>query len=358
MKDNISNTITIKELCKKMWSRRKIYYWVLPITFVLACIWILPQPKRYKASVKLAPETVSNNSFGSFNSIASSLGINLGGISSEDAIYPSLYPELFTSPEFIDRIYNIQVVTPKDSIQTDYFTYLQKYQKKNWLLYPLQWVIKKGHNLIFPLPKSRIEGTPDDPFYMSYEKQEMIKELKHHLMCDVDKSTSVITITAIDQDAYIAAIVVDSIRHHLQNYITEYRTQKVRVDMIYYQQLEAEAEQEYALALAEYSRYIDAHNNVILQSEKVEEQRLEEKVAIKKQLYTTLTTQYQTTKIKVQEATPSFTTLRSTVVPNRPFAPQRRTFVMIMVLLAFICTSCYVLWEDICTIYQSFVKEQ
>ena len=54
-------------------------------------------------------------------------------------------------------------------------------------------------------------------------------------------------------------------------------------------------------------------------------------------------TQLQSTKVKLQEKTPAFTTLKSAMVPVLPEGPKRMLFVIGMMILAFVLTSVYVL---------------
>ena len=106
-----------------------------PIVAVLSILWILPQPRYYDCSVSLAPESNGEDLGGGLASMASSFGINLGG-NGNDAIYPLLYPDLMGSNKFIVSLFDIRVKTDDNTIDTDYYTYLTKHQKKNWLTAP------------------------------------------------------------------------------------------------------------------------------------------------------------------------------------------------------------------------------
>ena len=143
-------SIDIVSLIKKLWARKKTFFIVWAVTFGLSLLWILPQPRYYRCNVSLAPEAYGDN-VGGISSLASNFGLNLGG-QGTDAIYPQLYPELMQSPEFVVGLFSIRVKTYKDSIDTDYATYLRRYQKKNrcfriFLLSPKE-VGKKSHFLV------------------------------------------------------------------------------------------------------------------------------------------------------------------------------------------------------------------
>ena len=62
--------IDLHLLFQKVWQRRKLFYKVWAITFVLAVAWIFPQPRTYETSVMLAPETNGELGGGSLGNLA------------------------------------------------------------------------------------------------------------------------------------------------------------------------------------------------------------------------------------------------------------------------------------------------
>ena len=120
--------ISFSEVKHKLWTKRFLFIKVWVITFVLSVIWIYPQPRFYIAKTSLAPEA-NGESTSSLAGIASSFGLKLGSGTTVDALYPSLYPDLMESNEFIARIMPVKVTTFDGKIKTDYYTYLKKHQK-------------------------------------------------------------------------------------------------------------------------------------------------------------------------------------------------------------------------------------
>ena len=51
-------------LFKTLWNRRKVFYWLWPITFVLSSALILCVPRYYTCEVILAPEAQSRHQGG------------------------------------------------------------------------------------------------------------------------------------------------------------------------------------------------------------------------------------------------------------------------------------------------------
>ncbi len=336
--------IDLKKIVSILWEKKKTFLKVWVVTFILSCIWILPQPRYYVCEVKLAPEMNGEDVGGSLSSIASSFGFNIGGMAGQDAIYPELYPELFENPEFVVGLYGIKVATKDGNLATDYFTYMKSHQKKNPLTYPFLWVKSKISSFFEAednIPRGK--GSDINPFMMNRKDFLLMQKVMKNINCAVDRKTSVITINVKDQDPLVCATMADSVKNHLQDFIIRYRTSKASEDIIHYQEMRDSAEREYDAAMASYSRFCDAHQNVILQSIQSERDKLEKDLELKQNSLVAMETQLQSTKVKLQEKTPAFTTLKSAMVPVLPEGPKRMLFVIGMMILAFVLTSVYVL---------------
>ncbi len=335
-------TVNLRKLFQLLLQKKKVFYKVWAIVFVLSCIWIFPQPRYYISSVAVAPETGGAEAGGGLSSIASSFGINIGAMANNDAIYPILYPDLFESPEFTVGLYDIKITTAEGDLTTDYYTYMKKHQQPNWLTKPftdaIKWVKK-----IFKSKKGHLgEDGKISSFQMSEEDFALMESVQSNITCSVDQKTDVVTITVQDQDALVSALLADSVKQHLQDFITEYRTSKARMDVDYYQELANQAWDDYETSVREYSDYCDAHKNMILQANISERDELENKMSLKFNTYNAMNVQLEAAKAKVQERTPSFTTLKSVVVPVKPAGPKRMLFVIGMLFLSSIITAFWI----------------
>lgn len=322
--------IDLAEIARILWGKRRTFYKIWICTFILSCIWIFPQPRYYTCTVKLAPEMNGDQGANGLANIASAFGINTGG-NGGDAIYPELYPELFESPEFTFDLFDIHVKTLDGEISTNYYTYLDKYQKKNIFTYPIRKTMAWVKKLFADAPRGG-GGNGHNSFFMSEKEQAIMAQIHGNVVCSIDKKTNVITLSIQDQDALIAATLADSVRIRLQDFIIMYRTKKARQDMEYYQALTDSARTEYRHAQIEYSRYCDTHRNALQQTTLSERDRLENELSIKLNTYQTMTTQLQAMKAKVQERMPAFTTLQSATVPIKPSKPKRLFFVLGMLI--------------------------
>lgn len=342
--ENEKRIIDISKVMGHLKSKKKTFFKVWMVTFVLSCVWIFPQPRFYICDVKLAPESGGEDVGGSISSLASSFGFNLGG-GGNDAIYPTLYPDLFQSPEFLVGLFDIQVTTLDGKISTDYYTYLSKHQKQNLLTQPFVkaklWIAS-----LFGGDAENVDetaGKAHDPFRLTEKEYNIMLMVKNNVSCRVDRKTDVISISVKDQDPYICAILADSLMERLQNFIIDYRTQKARLDLEYCQKLADSTATEYQKALDNYSQYCDKHKDALMQASLSERDRLENELSIKMGAYQAMMTQLQAMKAKVQEKTPAFTTLQSSTVPVKPAGPKRMLFVAGMLILVTLATA---IWQS------------
>lgn len=339
-----TETIDFGLLWEKLWIRKGLFLKVWVITFVLACAWILPQPRFYTATTRLAPE-MGNNSLagGTLGSLASSFGFDLGGLETSDAINPMLYPDLMEDNGFVTDLFNIKVKSEDGDICTDYYSYLKSYQKISFWSIPFVWIKK--------LFKSKSDvgdvGSEFDPYSLSEDDDNIAEIVRNNIHFNFDDKTGVITVSATAQDPLICKTLADSVTVHLQEFITQYRTNKARIDLAYYSALADSALTEYKQAAQAYSRYADANTNIVLESYRNKLNDLENEMALKYNTYSAIHTQLQAARGKVQERTPAFTQLKGAAVPIKPAGPKRMVFVFLMLVLATAVTSICLLRKDL-----------
>lgn len=306
---------------------------------------ILCVPRYYKCEVALAPEfDNSSASLGSFSSIASSLGINLGGGMNSDAISPSLYPDLINSKEFLVSLFDVKITTDDGKLKTNYYDYINKHQKAAWWTVGFR-AVKRFFKNIFTSEDNNDQNKQIeiDPFRLNKKQYGVAEAISNKISCSVDPVNYIITISVTDQDPLVCASVADSVREHLQLFITRYRTGKARNDMEYYQDLMNKAKQDYDKAINAYSAYSDSHKNIIMQSYISQRDELENDMRVKFNIYTALQQQVEQAKARVQERTPAFTTLKCASVPIKPDGPKRVIYTLLIIVFTFFTTAFYLL---------------
>jgi len=326
------NNIKLKDVLERTKRRKSLFLKTVGIVFILSCAFIVSLPRYYNCDVTLAPELGSGGTENALTSMASTIGLDIGSTMSADALSPTIYPEIIESNKFILKLTNVKVRTKKGD-ETTYFNYLDKHQKGIWFLKPIAWAktLLKGNK------KIENEGHIDI-FRLTKKQDEIFRKIKSNISCDIDIKTNLITISVSDQDPLVSATIADSVSEKLQAFITEYRTNKARNDLEYYQKLTLEAKRTYEKSRQAYGYYADANSDVVLQSIKSKADDLENDMQLKFNTYSQLNNQLQAAKAKVQERTPAFTVVQSASVPIKPSSPKRMAFVFTMTCLSLLVT--------------------
>ena len=339
---NKQEKIDLLTIFRKIVRRKRLFYKVLPITFIAASVFILGFPRDYTTDIKLAPELSSSpgSMGGTLSSLASSFGFDISDLQTTDAITPLLYPNLMEDNKFICSLFNIQVVSADKKINTTYHDYLQKKQKPILWLIPINWI----KNLF--VRNNAVGKTLTNPYQLNIDENEIAKAVRGSISIKVDKKTAIITIETKAQDPLICQTIADSVKEHLQDFIIDYRTNKARIDYEYYKKLTAEAKSDYEKARQKYASLSDASTHVTLKSVELKMEDMENDLQLRFNTYTTLNTQLQAAKARVQERTPAFTVIKGAEVPIKPSSPKRMFFVAACLLIAFVVTSIYILAKD------------
>ena len=332
-KDFSLREIDLNAIARKIMKRKKLFIINLSITFVVSCAIIFSVPRTYTCSVKLAPESTNSN-MGSLGSLASTFGLNMGNLTSQDVI---------ESVDYTTGMFNVKVMSKDGKIKTNYFDYLSHHQKYAWWNIALNKVVswfKKDE-------ETAGKGNKINPFRLTKEQTDIVKMIEGNIKGTVDKKTDVITITVTDQDPLICATIADSAKSRLQQFIIDYRTAKAKNDLKQALQLSRETKEKYIKAQRIYAAYSDANEDVVLQSFKSKIDELENEMQLRYNAYQTTVQQVQIAQAKLQERTPAFTTLQSATVPIKPTGPKRVLFIFVCLFLVFFSTSVYVCKKDI-----------
>ena len=339
--------IDLVELARKLWSgRRTLVRWC--VAGALAGLVIgLSIPKEYTVTVKLAPEiSKGRKSLGGLGDLAAMAGMNMSEGSATDAVYPTLYPDIVSSVPFTTELFGVRVRDRRGDLETTVYDYVLEHLRGPWwgsvVSFPFKavgWAV----SLFRASEPERGEGGVD-PFRLTRDEAEVVQALNERIGVTVDKKSSVITLSVTMQDPLIAATLTDTVMCNLQNYITQYRTDKARNDLEFTQRLFEEAKGEYYTSQQRYARYMDANQNVVLRSVRTEQERLQNEMNLAYNVYNQTAQQLQMARAKVQESTPVYAVLQPATVPLKPSKPSKIMILMGCIFLAGAAAAAWVLF--------------
>lgn len=338
MLDNRLNRSDIFKLLRMIWLKKKSIMKSCAVAIVVAIGIAFSIPRTYQSTVVLAPE-MSNGSSNAIGHLASFAGLDLSNMSSEDALYPELYPQIVSSTEFMDELSRMNVTSLDGTINTTLFQYITDHQSIPWWDHVLEFP-NKLYRMVFP--KKRVVPAAGDSVavhpYRQYSESHIsvINKLRKKINCSVDVGNNVVTINANMQDPMISAQVANKVAEMLQEKVTVYRTTKSQKDYDYSNQLYLEARDNYYSKQEEYYTYLDQHAlGTTLNTVRAAEDRLKDEVELSYTLYCQMAQQKELAKAKVQEVTPVFSVLQPAVVPINPISPQKMFIVVSFVFLTF-----------------------
>lgn len=336
--------INIKRIVHIIVTNRKKYYLPLGIVFVLSCVYIFSKPRFYTTEAKLVPELESSMNGGTLGSIASAFGFDFGDMQTTDAITPLLYPELLEDNAFVSNLFDVEVEIPETGVKTTYYEYLQNYQKKPWWNGITSWISSLFKS---DSKDNNGENSTFDPYALSKKENVIAAVIRDNVQFSIDKKTGVITIVVKDQDRNMCRAIADTVIVSLQSFITDYRTNKSRRDLEYYTSLVDSAEHEYLQACQAYSSFTDAFNYSVIEEYRTKQNILERDMQLKYTTYSTLVSQKEMARGKLQERTPAFTVLKGASVPELPAGPKRVRFVLVALFVTFVVISAWIVRKDI-----------
>lgn len=324
---------------------RKTLYKAAGIGLILGILIALGTPKQYTVSITLSPEVSGGNSgnSGLASMAASFLGASVGS-SSPDALNATLAPDIVTSTPFLLELFDARVVSQDKKIDTTFTAYLDE-QKSSWAGYILKLpgMAVDGIKSLFTDEEEKTTTVQEGAIELNEKDALKLEGLRKQISAEVDKKTSITTLTVTLQDPKVTATIADSVVSKLQQYITTYRTSKAKEDCQYLEKLYKERQQEYYDAQQRYARYVDANSNVVFQSTMAERERLQNDMNLAYQVYSQVAQQLQVARAKVQEEKPVFAVVEPAVVPLNPSGTSRKVIVIGFVFLAVALTGAWML---------------
>lgn len=325
--------IDLLELALKLWAERK---WILKCcgwAILVGLVVVFSIPREYTATATVAPEMSDNKSGGGLSSLAAMAGINMNASSGVDAIYPDLYPDIVASTPFITGLFDVRVKDLDEEVDTTLYCYFEGYQRAPWWTLITSAPFKALGWIVSLLKEDESNNGKLDSFHLTKEEADIAKELSKRISVSVDKKTGLTSLSVTMQDARISACLTDTVMRRLQDYITEYRTNKARQDFLFQQQLFERKRKEYEKAQSEYAKFADANKNIILLSYRAEQERLENEMRLAYNVYTSVAQQLQMAEAKVQEITPVYTIVEPATIPIKPLKPNKAIILVGFVFL-------------------------
>ena len=341
MEERKHKEIDVLALAKRVLQERRTLTKFVVTSAIIGLIVALNTPREFTAQTVLAPE-MSAGGLGLSSNIAdmaATFGINLDKKSSVDAIYPELYPDIFASTDFIRQLFDVTVRTKEDDTPRTFIHHITKETKVPFWSWPQIWLSE----LLKKADSTGGNGVKD-AYKISRTDADICDGISKSILCLVDKKTSEIIISYTDQDPLVATIIVDTLQRRLQNYITDYRTKKARIDYEYYKTLSAQMLSDYEQSRNKYVAYADSHTDVQMQSFNTKMEEMENDMQQKYDSYKSMLASMRQAKAKIQANTPAFTIIQSPMMPHKPTSRPKIVTLFMFIFLGVLADAAWVLY--------------
>lgn len=328
--------IDLMDILRRIIGIRKAIYKAAGVGLVIGIIVALSIPRQYTVKVTLSPEMGSSKEGNGLAGLAASfMGANASMSEGSDALNAALSADIVSSTPFLLELSNMKVTTSED-INTTLSAYLDEQSSPWWsYVFGMPGMIIGGIKSIFsPEEKDKVDAVNQGAIQLTEKEAEKIDFLKKNMMASMDKKTGITEVSVTLQDPKVTAFTADSVVQKLQEYIINYRTSKAKEDCLYLEKLFKERQEEYYDAQQKYAHYVDSHDNLILQSIRAEQERLQNDMSLAYQVYSQVANQLQVSRAKVQEEKPVFAVVEPAVIPLKPSGTGKKMYVIAFVFLS------------------------
>jgi uncharacterized protein involved in exopolysaccharide biosynthesis len=350
IEDNGEISINFGEIFRTLKSYRILIASCAVLFAALGAIYSLTQPNEYSSNAKLLPELDSKSGgaggMGGLKSLAGLAGVDLGGSASgAEAIRPDLYPNIVQSAPLLQEVLKAKIYSTKHKKWQTVLDFLSEKQD----MAPLDLGGDPSDDEVSDVKLDKVPSGALSTDLIKLNKKERlaIKKLRASVVLEIDKKSGVISLTTKLTNAVAAANITSLIQHYLTKYVTDYRTQKARQELSFLEKRLSESRARYDQALFTLSAYRDQNINLFMNVAKDREKKLQYEVDMAYNLYTTISGQYEESKVKLHRETPVFKVLEPAQVAVKKDGPKRSLITIGFMFVGVFAALIYVFFKTV-----------
>lgn len=305
-------TINFKAFFQVIW-KEKILISLITLLFIgIGAYYAFTAREEFISEGKILPE-ISGGAGSSLGGIASLIGMGgfeLGLKNNTEAIRPDLYPDVLKSTPFFLELFK-QKVTTRDNKEIIFETYYHASIENN--------------NKIEDKVVAKFPVNDHSILIVNRLTEERIKDLKERIIATIDKKSGVISISVKMPDPVVAAQLANYSMSYLTNYVTSYRTEKLKREVDFLGEKVASARGKFYSNQVQKAQYSDQFQapTIRLQAADVRRERIESEYKMSSGVYNELLKKYEEAKIKLQQETPIFQVLEPPAAPTLKSEPKK-----------------------------------
>lgn len=347
---NKSDVLDLSDFIAQLWKDKMLVLWTSLVSLLIGLLIAILSPVEYESEILLLPQSVSEQGKGL--GFLQQFGVSFGGGGADmSSISTTLYPEVVKSTPYLLQLADQKIpVASRDSSVTitTYFNSIAEKPpiedvKKYTIGLPkliLSWPVKiiesfkeeehsaQDENAVvstYAAPSNTSqerENTSDrslppnrfDVFEVSPQKNAAIGQLRQRVSVEV-KANGIVSVSAKMPEPQAAAALTALSVNYLTDYITQYRTEKVKQNLDFIEQQYEDSEKKFLQAQRQLASFRDRNQNMVTERARAELERLQTEYDLHYGIYRSFAQQLEQAKIKLQEETPVFRELEPVKVP-------------------------------------------
>ena len=295
-------------------SRWRLYLLATSIALFLGVVVSVSIPRRYAAQVKIADERKETDLLLGLNTFAAWAK---GALDDHEGLrQPEVYHKLVETREFAEEMSGVAI----EGHGIDYYHHIAQNHREPWWE---RWF------------------APEES-----EHEHVIRIIRNNIRSKAAALYGTVTLQVTDQDPVVAALLVDSVRVHLQRHMADYARDRSWRDLLDAEQKMSQAEVRYKSARDDYAHFEDTHRDISsVKVQSVEDHLLKEYETAFNE-YSKTVTQYRRARALVDKFSYTFAVLKNATVPVKASAPFMPGYVMAFMFIAWVFTTWGVLLKE------------
>ena len=319
MEVKTNDEIDIIDLLKKLYNSRKIIIYTTIIFSIIGIAFAFLLPLKYNSTTVFITQNQETRST-SLSGVANLVGINLGSQNYGNEIPLSLYPKIFSTPQFKRGLLH-EFIDMNNSIK------LHEY-------------ISNKYNL------DTINNEISNDIRVSKTEESMFEIINSITQLSVNLDDGFVTISTNIDNAEHSAIISKKSREILQSIIIKNRIEKANQTLKFTEEQLQIKRKEFEDIQSKLSLFKDTNLNIVNNSYLSEQSELEAEFEIINSVVIELSKQVEEAKIQVKRDSPIFSTIKEVTIPNKRSSPKRKIIVLTFIVIGFLSSTIFVLTKD------------
>jgi uncharacterized protein involved in exopolysaccharide biosynthesis len=329
------------------------------VAVLLGVLYVAASTSTFRASTRMLPYRPANSGLVGVGGLATIAGVNLPIAGSAQVVSADLYPEVATSLTFRVRLARtpIRFLNGKYTFE-QYFDSVYRpsvLERAGQLAGTVRAAISGSGSE----SQSRPPGGADSVPWYSQKFLLKLHDLKARVRTEMDRKTSIITITVDMPDPVAAADLANATAALLTREIIAYESNRAVEVAASLVEQQSSAERRYRVAQAAIVDF-NNRNRVLSIAGSAELRNLNLEFDLAADLYKSVTSQLEAAKVREKENTPVLTVLEPGIVPNSRSSPRLKLTVVVAFILGVVGTTGFLVvrhWDALAAIRRSELEQ-